>query len=72
MSEFMTENEWFETHYDNHRLEADLPHGLSVDAVLEIYCRDCGLCMIMDVWNANENILIVDQGNGSCIEEERE
>ena len=54
-------------------LEADLPYGLAADCVLEVRCRNCDLLIVLNIWDSNDKILIVnDGGDERCGKEDDE
>tara|TARA_R100001198_G_scaffold74712_1_gene46726 strand:- start:694 stop:924 length:231 start_codon:yes stop_codon:yes gene_type:complete len=63
MSNRFVDSGWiYENGIEDCWLEADLPYGLAADGVLEVRCRNCDLLIVLNIWDSNDKILIVDDG----------
>tara|TARA_B100000902_G_scaffold351451_1_gene361450 strand:- start:37 stop:261 length:225 start_codon:yes stop_codon:yes gene_type:complete len=62
MSRFEDSGWIYENDIEDCWLEASLPYGLSADGVLEVECRNCGLTIVLNIWDSNDKILIENDG----------
>ena len=66
----MEHGEFSERHNNKHDIELSLPYDFAADGNIEVTCRHCDLHAVLNIWQDNDEVVIIDEGD--CWKDEEE